>query len=245
MSADEGNGCFPATQWTLIHRLRSNDTKVARRALDDLCAQYYYPLYCYIRRRGLDQHDAEDALHDFFSKLLRLGAFTEADAGKGRLRSFLSTMLQRFLINWRRDHHDSSGQKPETDDLPQGPDAEERYQQEQLTEHDTPEKLFDRKWSHEMLVRVLHRLSESYSSKGKAALFENLEPVLQTGGSLRGHDAAALAARLSITEGALRVALSRLLRDYRKVLDEEVLQTVRSAEEVDGEIAHLLEAFRR
>ena len=72
MIADEGNGCFPATQWTLIHRLRSSDAKVARRALDDLCAQYYYPLYCYIRRRGFDQHDAEDALQDFFSKLLRL-----------------------------------------------------------------------------------------------------------------------------------------------------------------------------
>lgn len=244
MMQNEGHGCFPATHWTLIHRLRSSDAAVARRALDDLCAQYYYPLYCYIRRRGFDQHDAEDALHDFFSKLLRLDALTEADAGKGRLRSFLSTMLQRFLINWRRDHRDRSRESGSCD-LPQGVDAEERYQQEQLTEHDTPETLFDRKWSHEMLVRVLHRLGESYSSKGKAILFENLEPVLQTGGSLRGHDAAALAARLSITEGALRVSLSRLLRDYRKVLDEEVLQTVRTSDEVDAEIAHLLGAFRR
>jgi RNA polymerase sigma factor (sigma-70 family) len=244
MIPDEGHGRFPATQWTLIHRLRSSDAVVARRALDDLCAQYYYPLYCYIRRRGFDQHDAEDALQDFFCKLLRLDAFAEADAEKGRLRSFLATMLQRFLINWRRDHSDRSG-KSDPSDLPRGIDAEERYQQEQLTEHDTPETLFDRKWSHEMLVRVLHRLGESYSSKGKATLFENLEPVLQTGGSLRGHDAAALAARLSITEGSLRVSLSRLLRDYRKILDEEVLQTVRAADEVDGEIAHLLGAFRR
>jgi DNA-directed RNA polymerase specialized sigma24 family protein len=244
MSPKEGHGHFPATHWTLIQRLRSDDAVVARRALNDLCTQYYYPLYCYIRRRGFDHHDAEDALHDFFSKLLRLEALSDADAAKGRLRSFLSTMLQRFLINWRRDHYDRS-KESDLNDLPVGIDAEERYEQEQLTEHDTPETLFDRKWSHEMLVRVLNRLGESYAAKGKTALFQNLEPVLQTGGSLRGHDATALAASLSMTEGALRVSLSRLLKDYRTVLDEEVLQTVHSPDEVDAEIAHLLEAFRR
>jgi RNA polymerase sigma-70 factor (ECF subfamily) len=244
MSHEESDGHFPATHWTLIQRLRSSDATVARRALDDLCAQYHYPLYCYLRRRGLDYHDAEDALHDFLAKLLRLHTFAQADAEKGRLRSFLAAMLQRFLINWRRDHseryHECS-----LDSLPPVAHSEERYQQEEFSEQDTPETLFDRKWSHEMLVRVLHRLGESYARKGKAALFEHLEPVLQTGGSLRGHDAGAIAARLSITEGALRVALSRLLRDYRLILDEEVLQTVHSRDDVDAEIAHLLQAFHR
>ena len=46
MKPDEGHGHFPATHWTLIHRLRSGDAVVARRALDDLCTQYHYPLYC-------------------------------------------------------------------------------------------------------------------------------------------------------------------------------------------------------
>jgi RNA polymerase sigma-70 factor (ECF subfamily) len=244
MSPGEGDGHFPATHWTLIQRLHSGDNAVVRRALEDLCAQYHYPLYCYLRRRGLDHHDAEDALHDFLAKLLRLDAFAGADAGKGRLRSLLATMLQRFLINWRRDHAERY-RESSLDTLPPGADAEERYQQEEFTEHDTPETLFDQKWSHELLVRVLRRLGESYASKGKAALFETLRPVLQAGGSLRGQDSGALAARLSINEGALRVALSRLLRDYRAILDEEVFQTVGSRDEVDGEIAHLLQAFHR
>ena len=244
MSVHSGDGHFPATHWTLIRRLRSGDDIVAHRALDELCAQYHYPLYCYLRRRGLDYHDAEDALHDFMGKLLRLEAFADADAEKGRLRSFLVTMLQRFLINWRRDH---AGRQRELslDTLPSVAGSEERYQQERFTDGDTPEILFDRKWSHEMLVRVLHRLGESYATKGKSALFETLLPILQTGGTLRGHDTGALAATLSVTEGALRVALSRLLRDYRGILDEEVLQTVNSRDDVDEEIAHLLQAFRR
>lgn len=244
MSHEESDGHFPATHWTLIRRLHSSDEAVVRRALDDLCAQYHYPLYCYLRRRGLDYHDAEDALHDFLAKLVRLDAFADADAGKGRLRSFLATMLQRFLINWRRDRSERS-RESSLDVILLGAAPEERYEQEQFAEHDTPETLFDRKWSHELLVRVLNRLGESYAAKGKAAVFETLQPVLQAGGSLRGHNTGALAASLSITEGALRVALSRLLRDYREVLDEEVLQTVDSRGAVDGEIAHLLQAFRR
>lgn len=72
-------------------------------ALDNLCAQYHYPLYCYIRRDGLDHHDAQDALHDFLAKLLRNDSFGAADSERGRLRTFLLTALQRFLANWRRD----------------------------------------------------------------------------------------------------------------------------------------------
>jgi RNA polymerase sigma-70 factor (ECF subfamily) len=244
MSAAARHGEFPATHWTLIGRLHSGDQAVVRHALEDLCAQYHYPLYCYIRRRGLDHHGAQDALHDFLAKLLRLDAFADADAGKGSLRSFLAAMLHRFLINWRRDqaHREL---EVSVDALPPEADPEERYQREQFTEHETAERLFDRKWGHELLGRVMRRLGESYGSKGKAALFESLRPILQAGGSLRGQDPAALATTLSMTEGALRVALTRLLRDYRTILEEEVLQTVASRDEVDGEIAHLLQVFRK
>ena len=58
---------MPTTQWTLVARLNSGDAEHARAALDELCRAYHYPLYCQIRRRGLDHHDAEDALHDFLA----------------------------------------------------------------------------------------------------------------------------------------------------------------------------------
>ena len=103
MTQRKGDGSFPTTQWSLIARLKSPDEATARRALDDLCTQYHFPLYCAIRHRGLAHHDAEDALHDFLAKLLRLDSFAGADAEKGRLRAFLGTALTRFLHNWHRD----------------------------------------------------------------------------------------------------------------------------------------------
>jgi DNA-directed RNA polymerase specialized sigma24 family protein len=235
-----GDGHFPNTSWTLIERLKDDREEVSRRALEDLCAQYHYPLYCYIRRRGLDHHDSEDALHDFLTKLLRLDSFKEAKAQKGRLRSFLATSLYRFLINWKRDKKHELRTIHLSIDIAQ---LEDRYQKENFADTDTPERIFDRKWSQALLNRVMELLKQRYSLKNKQALFGKLQPVLINGGSLKGEDAAALAASLNLSETALRVAMSRLLKLYRDLLEEEVLQTVDDHSDVKNEIASLIDVL--
>ncbi len=238
-----GNPNFPATRWTLIRRLKSPDATEARRALDDVCAQYYYPLYCFIRHYGLDHDDAQDALQDFFSKLLRLGSFEAASASRGHLRGFLATALRRFLINWRRDHSHRT-REISLEPAPSHGDPEDRYRREQFPDADTPESILDRQWGFELLQRVLQRLGENYAARGRMSVFETLRPVLLAGGSLRGEDTPQLAAALGTTEGAVRVALSRMLHDYRAILEDEVLHTVESPGEVNAEIADLLRIFR-
>ena len=94
--SERADGSFPATHWTLIARLRNPDETVARIALDELCAQYHYPLYCYIRHRGLAHHDAQDALQDFFAKLLRLGVF----AGDFSLESAQDLATDAEIDEW-------------------------------------------------------------------------------------------------------------------------------------------------
>lgn len=239
-----GDGRFPTTRWTLIARLRSADAAEARRALDDLITQYHFPLYCVIRRRGLAHHDAEDALHDFLAKLLRLEALAEADAAKGRLRAFLATALQRFLANWHRDHATQS-REVSLDAPLHGQEDERRYRTERFPDHETPERLFDRQWARELLTRVLSLLEAQYLENGKADIFKTLAPVLQRGGTLRDEDAPALAARLGVSASILRTRLHRFLKDYRELLEAEVFQTVASREEIDAEIAHLLASFRK
>lgn len=239
----KSDGHFPTTRWTLIARLKSGDEATARRALEDLVAQYHFPLYCAIRHRGLAHHDAEDALHDFLAKLLRLEAFAGAEIEKGRLRSFLSTALGRFLHNWHRDHA-ARARDVSLDATPGEPNDEARYVAAQFPDHETPERLFDRQWACELLARVLARVGTDYAGQGKGALFTALSPILLRGGSLRGEDTPALAAALGLSENAARKANQRFLKDYRALLEAEVLQTVGSREEVDAEIAHLMAAFR-
>ncbi|MBK8039991.1 MAG: hypothetical protein IPK22_23095 [Verrucomicrobiaceae bacterium] len=237
----KGDGKFPTTEWTLVQRLKDSDAEVSTRALNELCGQYHYPLYCLIRARGLAHHDAQDALHDFLAKLLRLGSLQGIEQEKGRLRTFLAKALERALITRyhresRREQHEVPLNDPQ---LPFDPDLEDRYASE-ATSGLPPDKLFDRKWCEQLLGRVLRQLAEDYTRRGKQPLFEILRPVLLAGGSLRGHDATRLAESLTISEPALRTALVRLLRDYRHLLEHEVRQTVESKEAVEAEIADLM-----
>lgn len=239
----KGDGKFPSTEWTLVARLRHADPKECKKALNELCAQYHFPLYCFIRQRGLSHHDAQDALHDFLAKLLRLDALTDLEKEKGRLRTFLSKALDRFLITL---HHRERrrGQREvslEDEQFAFDPRMEQRFERAIKSAAATPDVLFDRQWCTQLMKVVLRRLKSRYQEKQKGPLYDVLSPVLVSGGSLRGHDAAALATKLAMTEGAMRTALTRMLRDYRVLVVEEVRQTVGSKEAVETEIADLMQ----
>jgi RNA polymerase sigma factor (sigma-70 family) len=235
---------FPTTHWSVLARLQSSDMGDRALALEHLCVQYHYPLYCYIRRRGLDHHDAQDALHDFMSRLLRLGTFATADAEKGRLRAYLLTALQRFLINWQRgQQHRLRELKVDTETLLMH--AENRYRQENFSDHDTPDRIYQRKWAAELMETVLQRLQSEYEQKNRVDLFQALRPVLISGGSLKDEGSADVAAGLGMKPGAVRVALMRMLRDYRRLLRDEIVRTVQNPDEAKEEFQELLGVFAK
>ncbi len=238
------NSHLPSTQWTLISRLRHGSEQEARRALDDLCGQYRYPLYCYLRRRGYDHHDAEDILHDFLAKLLRNDVFASADATRGRLRCMLLVSLQRFTLNWQRQQRHRKLEICLEPGEP-GQAAEERYQSEQFSELDTPDEVFSRKWTLELLAGALRRIGEDYTRRGKADLFRVLRPVLVNGGSLRGENSEQMAAQAGLSPGAFRVALMRMLGDYRDALKEEILQTIEDPQAAQEEFQQLRQSVSR
>ena len=225
-------------------RLKSSDDLESQRALNEFCTIYWQPLYSYIRRRGLDHHDAQDVLHDFLAKLLRLKTFLTIDSKKGQLHSLLSSSLQRFIINW---HRDNKWRRKELSIEAEAElaEAEGRYQRGLFVDADSPERIFERMSTRNLLNRILERLSELYTQRGRAEVFKTLLPVLLTGGSLRGEDSELLAATMNMTAGALRVTLNRLLKDYRTLLVEEVRLTVADDGEVKDEISYLHQVFSK
>ncbi len=48
-------------------------------ALAELCADYWYPLYAYVRQRGHAPEDARDLTQEFFAKLLEKHGLTAAN----------------------------------------------------------------------------------------------------------------------------------------------------------------------
>ncbi len=62
---------FPDTRWTMIARLRSADEEQRQRAFEELCQDYWQPLYTFARSLGSGPEDAGDLTQDFVLKLLQ------------------------------------------------------------------------------------------------------------------------------------------------------------------------------
>jgi hypothetical protein len=93
-----------------------------------------------------------------------------------------------------------------------------------------------------LLGRVLDLLSAEYAASGRAEVFENLKTVLTEGKA--AVPAATLAERLGTSEGAVHVAIHRLRKRYRAILNEQISATLDEPAEIDDEIRHLFEAVR-
>lgn len=231
---------FPTTRWSLVLQAGSPHAPLARESLAELCGAYWYPLYAYIRRRGHDPEQARDLTQDFFARALEKGLLSEADATRGRFRSFLRTVCAHFLAN-RRDWDQARKRGGGRTAVPiDSVDAEGRYALE-LAHELTPERIFDRSWALTLLRRVLDQLGREYAEAGKAATFETLRGMLAGDSAVDSY--AAVAGRLGTTPGAARVAAHRLRRRYGDLLRQEIAATLVDPRGIDDEIQDLFAAL--
>jgi RNA polymerase sigma factor (sigma-70 family) len=211
----------------------------SRDALEQLCQQYWYPLYAWLRRKNHSHAESEDLTQGFFLHLLDRDRLQIADSGRGRFRSFLLGSLENFVTQqWRKETAQKRGGPVKPISLDFG-DAETRYKYEPV-DGETPERLFDRAWALEVLQLAIDQLRSEYESSGKAQLFDALKPHLVDN---RIDPLVAIADQLKMSVGAVKVAAHRLRQKYRQRLRELVSQTVSQPDQIDDELAMLLAAL--
>jgi RNA polymerase sigma-70 factor (ECF subfamily) len=88
----------------------------------------------------------------------------------------------------------------------------------------------------------MKRLSTRYQSTARKQLFDELRPLL-TGDEPASY--AVLSARLGATEGALRVAVHRLRRQFAESLRDVIAETVDDPQAVDDELRYLMAIVSR
>ena len=217
-------------------------TAAARRALEELCRAYWFPLYAFARRKGNGPAEAEDLTQRFFVHLLENEGLVSVDRSRGRFRSFLLAAFVNFVADQRdkaRAVKRGGGRRVVSLDgmSPDAASAEARYAKE-LTDTMTPERLFERSWAIAVLSQVVQRLKQEYADRGKADLFAALRHNLDGQAAEQSH--AEIGVRLGMSEGAVHVQAHRLRRRYRDLLRAEIMQTVDRDELVDEEIRDLL-----
>lgn len=230
---------FRATRWSLVLRARGEGEE-ARRAMEDLCLAYWFPLYAWCRRHGLTAADAEDMVQGFFLRVIEKRLFDQADAERGKLRTFLLTALQRHVKDEQgkaRAERRGGGRTVSFDAV----EAEEWYALE-YHEGESPEHMFDRQWALTMLNRAVQRLQDDAASRGKAAAFDAMRPFLNTDGDHAAYEAAALP--LEMNAGSFKVAVHRLRGKFRDAIRMEVAEAQAQEADVDEEIGYLMTVLR-
>jgi DNA-directed RNA polymerase specialized sigma24 family protein len=233
---------FATTRWSLVvAAAREHGGPESPVALATLCQIYWYPVYAYIRRRGYPAADAQDRTQAFFTALLEKDFVRLADRERGRFRTFLLTAVSRFLAK-QRDRAAAKKRGGDRKLLSIDVTAGEGRYALEPSDRWTPERLYERRWALTLLDRVLANLGQRYAEQGKIALFDTLKAFLTD--AERISSSAELAAKLGLTEGALKVAVHRLRRRYRDLLKQQIADTVADTGDVPDELEILLSALR-
>jgi DNA-directed RNA polymerase specialized sigma24 family protein len=231
---------FVTTHWSVVLSAREPESPESALALETLCRTYWYPLYAYLRRQGRPPHDAQDLTQGFFARLLQKDYLRAAAREKGRFRTFLLVAFKRFLANeWDHQHAQKRGGFAPVVPIDEVA-AESRFAAE-APQNLPPDVLYDRQWAMTLLERAMTQLQQEYLASGRAKLFEYLQSCLAREESALPY--AEIAARLKLTEPAVKMAVHRLRARYRELLRAEIAHTVSTPAEVDEEIRHLFAAF--
>lgn len=232
---------FVTTQWNLVRKAAQSEGTEGFAALSELCRQYWYPLYAFVRRSGNDEATAQDLTQGFFEHLLSSAGLKAVRSEKGRFRSFLLCALKNYLIN---EHYRANTQKRggsarhfSLDDE----EAAERYKYEPVDKL-TPEALYERRWALTLVEQVLAVLRTEFVSAYRQEFFDALKPALLGESTVSYAD---VAQRFGTTEGAVKVMIHRLRKRFREGLVETVSQTVDDPSEVEDEIRFMIAALER
>ena len=197
------DAAFHTTRWSMVLAAQGNAPEDAARSLEDLCRQYWPPLYACVRHRDVARHDAEDLTQEFFSRLLEKDWLVAVQRERGRFRSFLLMALKRFMANgWDRSQARKRGGGCVWIPLETAV-AESLYAADAATL--PAESLYEKRWALTLLETVMQRLKAEYD----AAEYELLKPCLTAErGEIRYDE---LAAALGVEADSARSS------DFRKM----------------------------
>jgi RNA polymerase sigma factor (sigma-70 family) len=228
---------FPKTSWTILARATLNGDSEGQRALDEVCQLYWRPVYSAICAFGTGGEDAEDLTQSFFRYLMVNSTLRSAERGKGKFRTFLLTVLWRFIRDERakRDAQKRGG-------------CAEIFSLEETSDDTLPSEAapmaeaLDREWG----LTVFQRVIEILRNETVAARSEDAWKILREylPGSLHTTVMAESAAALGLSEGGLRSEVHRLRKRCREILRRELISTVLSPEDVHEEIVYLGRVLR-
>ncbi len=234
-----GAVAFATTRWSLVLTAQG-ESLAAREALEKLCRTYWRPLYAFVRQQGYKHEEAEDLTQGFFAVLLERNGLDTLRKERGRLRSFLLVSLKNFLA----DEHRRALRIKRGKGQPLIPLEELRNAEANIEPFDssTAERIYERRWASTLLDHVFAELKDDYDKAGNAELFDCLKRLLAE--RPEAPSQAEIAAKMGMTQNAIKQAFHRFRCRYQSLLREKIAQTVAMPKDIEDELRHLISVFR-
>lgn len=229
-------GKYPTTRWTVVINAGRDATAERDKALAELCAMYWTPVYGFIRARGRRAEDARDLTQGFFTtRLIEKNDVAAADPTKGRFRNWLLTAVSSYMAN-DLERAKAKKRDPGTEIISIDTAEVEGQCPIQVSDDLTPEHIFEQRWAIVLLGKTLQKLEDSYKKNGSEKLFHKMIPLLMRG---RKEAHRTVAEELKMREDTFTVALCRFRSRFQERIREEIAETVASENEIEDELRHL------
>ncbi len=235
------DGAFHTTQWEDIQRARTLDDSRRKDAVGDLLTRYWKPVYCYLRRKGLDNEAAKDMTQGFFHEVV-LGRelIQRAESQRGRFRTLLLTALDRYVTSAHRADV-ARKRRPAAGIVSlDGADGARLPEPAHVAR---PDEAFHHAWAAELLDDVLSELERECVGTGKRKHWEVfrarvLAPIVDNAATV---PLAALCEQQGIdSEMTASNMIVTVKRRFQAMLRSRVRSFVNSDEEVEQEILDLI-----
>ncbi len=234
---------FPTTMWSLVEPAKGGDEEQYRVTMERLAVGYWRPVYCFIRSKGYPASRAEDLTQEFFLRLLDRGWISRADRQRGRFRTFLLTILVRFL----------SDQGPRRAPLQKQFDSQMVSISSLMAEGDrcfeppdsqTPERVFMRQWAKAVIASTCQRLEAWCQERKRSAWYDVFRLLRFPEPGTRGPSQESLAEQLGISRDQVRYAATETSDQFAELLRQEIAGQVESGLDIEQELNDLQELLQ-
>ena len=231
---------FPTTAWTAIRAAQDHQSPEAIEAVNCCVAAYWKPMFCFLRAKGIPLQKAEDLTQEFFLQFFEHDWIRRAEQERGRFRTFLLTILTRFLSDRETDR---APRQKRFDDRMVAisalvTDTERSFEP---PDNRTPEEVFMRQWAQAVLTNVRRCLESWCNARGRPDWYRMFCEVYLPAPGCHRVSQHALADRLHMTRDQVRYGLEEANRQFVEFLRAEVSDQAGTAEEIETEIRDLEE----
>jgi RNA polymerase sigma-70 factor (ECF subfamily) len=239
-----GSSGFPPTAWTALEKIKQSSAEERVERRNRFIEQYCKPVYYFLRAHRYSPDKAGEWTQAFFADLLGSEDFLKADRTRGLFRTFLLTLLKRFLSDQQ-----NPARMPRQRFFEEGSVAissfltgEERSFEPPC--HQTPETAFMRRWAQDLVASVKQQVKDLFDKRGQPQfyqLFEASQEEQPYGEKLTQEE---LGRRFDLDRDGVKYRLQQVKQAFMVKLRTAMRDQGCTEEEVDAEIGELLKLLQ-